>query len=218
MLKKKEIESLIIDAEKEYGFKQGYKLLYVPWDTIDFAKIAFISLNPGEPPKDADLRVISDEDGNSYEEEEEITESPLTQQFLRLTDFMNVAPTSILTGAFCPFRSDEWEDFSSKQKEIGFYIGKKFWYSAIKRNQMKIIITLGHGVDLLETFTMPIVNELNAKKVTEIVIGNNWCKLRRFEGRNKTIIQLPHLSRFRIFNEQNSYKKEIKEIFKGLIY
>ena len=26
MLKKKEIESLIIDAEKEYGFKQGYKL------------------------------------------------------------------------------------------------------------------------------------------------------------------------------------------------
>ena len=215
---KQDIEESIIKAESKYNFEQGYKLLYVPWKTIDFAKIAFISLNPGEPPEDVDLRVISDEDGNSYEEEEEITKSPLTQQFLRLTDFINVAPTSILTGAFCPFRGNEWKDFSSKQKDIGFEIGKKFWYPAIKRNQMKIIITLGHGEDLLETFTMPIVNELNAKKVKEIVIGNNWCKLRRFEGRNKTIIQLPHLSRIRIFNKHNSDKKEIEEIFKGLIY
>ena len=67
----KDIEESIIKAESKYNFEQGYKLLYVPWKTIDFAKIAFISLNPGEPPEDVDLRVISDEDGNSYEEEEE---------------------------------------------------------------------------------------------------------------------------------------------------
>ena len=127
---KQEIEELIIEAESKYNFAQGYKLLYVPWKTIDFAKIAFISLNPGKPPENADLRVISDENGNSFEVEVDITKSPLTEQFHRLTDFLNVAPTSILTGAFCPFRSDEWDDFSSEMKDIGFEIGKKFWYSA----------------------------------------------------------------------------------------
>jgi len=215
---KKEIEELIVEAESDYNFRGGYKLLYVPWRTQDFAKIAFISLNPGKKPDIADPSVISDENGNSFEKEEKITLSPLTPQFLKLTNFLNVPPSSILTGAMCPFRGDEWNDFSSKQKKIGFEIGKKFWYPAIKKNQIKIIITLGHGEDLLKTITMPIVNELNAKKVKEIVIGNDWCTLRRFEGTKKTIIQLPHLSRFRIFNKKNSYKKEIEEIFKGLIY
>ncbi|MAR94809.1 MAG: hypothetical protein CMD46_00350 [Gammaproteobacteria bacterium] len=215
---KQDFERLITKAESKYNFKQGYKLLYVPWKTIDLAKITFISLNPGEPPEDADLRVISDENGNSYEEEVEVTKSPLTHQFLRLTNFMNVAPTSILTGAFCPFRGEKWEHFSREQKEIGFEIGKKFWYPAIRKKEMKIIITLGHGKELLNTFTMPIVKELNAKKVKEIVIGNNWCKLRRFEKGSKTIIQLPHLSQFKIFTSKNLYSKEIKEIFKGLIY
>lgn len=132
---KQDFEKLITKAESKYNFEQGYKLLYVPWKTIDFAKIAFISLNPGEPPENADLRVISDENGNSYEKEVEITKSPLTPQFLRLTDFMNVAPTSILTGAFCPFRGEKWKHFSREQKEIGFEIGKKFWYPAMKKKK-----------------------------------------------------------------------------------
>ena len=36
-------------ANKEYRFPDGYKLLYSPWETIENAKIAFISLNPGKP-------------------------------------------------------------------------------------------------------------------------------------------------------------------------
>lgn len=216
MPEKEEVEILITDAEKKFGFKQGYKLLYVPWKTIDIAKIAFISLNPGKPPEDADLRVISDERGNSYEVEEATTMSPLTKQFLKLSKYLNTDPESILTGAFCPFRSERWKDFTSEQKHIGFEIGKKFWYPALKKNGVKIIITLGHGAELLSTLTLPIAKELEATLDKEIVLGNNWCSLRRFKGKNITIIQLPHLSQFRIFDNKNSYIKEIEEIFTGL--
>ena len=66
-MSKHDFEKLITKAESKYNFEQGYKLLYVPWKTLDFAKIAFISLNPGEPPENADLRVISDE--NLYSKE-----------------------------------------------------------------------------------------------------------------------------------------------------
>ena len=157
--------------------------------------------------------MISDENGNSFEVEVDITKSPLTEQFHRLTDFLNVAPTSILTGAFCPFRSDEWDDFSSEMKDIGFEIGKKFWYSAIRKNEINLIITLGHGKILNETLTMPIAEEFDAKLDKEIILGNNWCCLRRYIGENIKIIQLPHLSRFRIFDSQNTYINEIEDIF-----
>ena len=72
------------DADKKYNFFDGYKLLYCPWETIHKVKIAFISLNPGKPPQNAELREISDERGNSYWVERKITESPITDQFLKL--------------------------------------------------------------------------------------------------------------------------------------
>ena len=160
---KKQIENEIIEAERTYDFQEGFKLLYVPWKTILTSKIAFISLNPGKPPKNADLRVISDERGNSYEVEEFTTESPLTPQFLKLSKFLKVPPRLILTGAFCPFRGAKWKHFSKEKKNIGFEIGKKFWFPVIRKNNIKLIITLGHGKELLNTLTKPIVDEFNAK-------------------------------------------------------
>ena len=87
----------------------------------------------------------------------------------------------------------------------------------MKKNGVKIIITLGHGAELLSTLTLPIAKELEATLDKEIVLGNNWCSLMRFKGKNITIIQLPHLSQFRIFDNQNSYIKEIEGIFSGVL-
>jgi len=40
---------ILSSVDRKYNFPDGYKLLYCPWGTIHKAKIAFISLNPGEP-------------------------------------------------------------------------------------------------------------------------------------------------------------------------
>ena len=67
---------LLKSAEKKYNFSDGFKLLYCPWDNISSSNIAFISLNPGNAPENAELRMVSDERGNSYEIEMDITKSP----------------------------------------------------------------------------------------------------------------------------------------------
>tara|TARA_B100001750_G_C15518284_1_gene609169 strand:- start:3157 stop:3807 length:651 start_codon:yes stop_codon:yes gene_type:complete len=216
MLKKKEIESLIIDAEKEYGFKQGYKLLYVPWETIYKAKIAFISVNPGNPPDNADLRVLSDENGNSYQVEEDVTKSPLTRQFLKLSKFLGVAPIDILTGAFCPFRSNKWKDFSTIQKKIGCEIGKHFWFQVLRESPIKLIITLGHGEELLRTITNPIVKEFNAKLEDKIFVWKG-CFMSHYSTKDLKIIQLPHLSQHQIFDKNEVYMPSINQIFKDVL-
>ena len=48
-----------------YGFNEGYKLLYCPWETIHNSTVAFISLNPGSIPDGGEKNVVSEEEGNS---------------------------------------------------------------------------------------------------------------------------------------------------------
>ena len=88
MMDKNYWQNKLSTLERDYSFHEGYKLLFSPWNTIQKANHAFISLNPGRAPDGADLRVISDERGNSYEVEEFTTKSPLTAQFLKLCSFL----------------------------------------------------------------------------------------------------------------------------------
>ena len=89
------------EIEAAYRFKRGYKLLYCPWETLDHHKLVFLSLNPGaRTPHGSDPieQAISDERGNSYEVEQFNSRSPISDQFLRLCEFMAVAPAEVLTG------------------------------------------------------------------------------------------------------------------------
>ena len=74
MISKEGFLKNIEEYERQYSFKEGYKILYCPWDTIGKSDVAFISLNPGRPPSYADLKILSDERGNSYEVEKFTTE------------------------------------------------------------------------------------------------------------------------------------------------
>ena len=136
-------EEQLINAEKKLQFPDGYKLLFCPWETLanKSIKTAFISLNPGKAPDGADLKVISDERGNSYEVEEFTTASPLTAQFLKLCKFLKIKPSNMLTGPACPFRGNRWKDFNPKQKQAGFRLGNEFWSTAL--DGIELIVILG---------------------------------------------------------------------------
>ena len=201
------------DADKRYNFFDGYKLLYCPWETIHEVKIAFISLNPGKPPQNAELREVSDERGNSYWVERKITESPITDQFLKLCDFIEKTPDEILTGAICPFRSMDWDFFmngkvfTDKQKEIGLNLGAEFWKEGLKN--VSTIITVGN-----ET-TNSITKITDTKLTREINSGWGNVKLRRYENHEKNIsvIHLPHLSTYKLFSRPEC-REPLKKIFK----
>ena len=201
------------DADKRYNFFDGYKLLYCPGETIHKVKIAFISLNPGKPPQNAEFREISDERGNSYWVERKITESPITDQFLKLCEFIKKTPDEILTGAICPFRSKNWDFFmngkvfTDRQKEIGLNLGAEFWKEALKN--VGTIVTVGN-----ET-TDVIKKILGVKQTQEINSGWSDVKLRRYENHEKNIsvIHLPHLSTYKLFSRPEC-REPLKKIFK----
>ena len=190
------------EAEKNNNFPDGYKLLYCPWRTIPLAETAFISLNPGKPPKNAELKEVSDERGNSYVVERAITESPITEQFLLLCDFLAVRPSEVLTGTICPFRSANWRkkskflngsSFSDEQKQIGLSLGEEFWLEAL--TGVDTIITVGK-----ETANS-VVNILDARKTLQVNSGWGNISLRRYENnQNKVIVHLPHLSIFKLLS------------------
>ena len=198
----------IESVEQSHQFTDGFKLLYCPWSTIDGSELAFVSLNPGRPPNDAELRAISDERGNSYEIEQLTTKSPLTAQFIKFASFMNIKPSSILTGVVCPFRGNRWNDFTREQKRAGLSLGREFWYESTKEN-VKLIVTLGNEA------TNSINDLFNAKLKDEIASGWGDIKLRRYCSNDGIeIIQLPHLSTFKLFSNEKC-RKPLETIFKG---
>lgn len=202
-------EEKLINVEKDYQFSDGYKLLFCPWEMLSNQSIntALISLNPGAAPDDADLRMISEEGGNSYQIEKTITKSKITDQILQLYKFLKLKPASVLTGAAHPFRGDTWDDFNEDQKKVGLSIGKEFWTDAIKNIDQ--IIVLGEEAKCL-------INEIvNPKLELEIPSGWGNIRLRRYRGADGvSVVHLPHLSRFKIFGKDECVLP-LKRIFKS---
>ncbi len=181
--------------EKTLGFADGYKLLYSSWATLGTARAAFISLNPGgRVPAGAEMRVVSDERGNSYEVERHTTQSPITGQFLRLADFIGLKPAEILTGVAMPFRSDDWEGVGVGQKRGGLAFGRAFWKEALSRKEIRLVIACSD--EAAEIAREAIGARLEAK------FSSGWgsVSLRRYRAPDGRIVaRLPHLSRFRLF-------------------
>ena len=181
--------------EKVYDFKKGYKLLYCPWDTIGKSSTAFVSLNPGNAPVNANLRLISDERGNSYEVEKNITKSPINKQFLELCKFLNKKPSEILAGTVCPFRSSSWNSLTKRQRDAGIKIGQKFWSEVLLN--IDLIVCVGYESANIICGILDFEDD--------IIIDSGWgdLKLKRYNNsKNQTMVSLPHLSTFKLFSRQ----------------
>jgi hypothetical protein len=187
-------------AEAAHGFDQGYKLLYCPWRTLEGSDLTFLSLNPGRPPNDAELRVVSDERGNSYEVERAVTQSPITEQFLRMCGFLQVEPSRVLTGVVAPFRSAGWDEMLRTQKAAALDFGRAFWEEAlaVPGRQGPIVVCSDQAARLA-------VDILGARHEASHPAGWGNINVHRFRGRDgQTVVHLPHLSRFKLFGRAQS--------------
>ncbi len=191
-----------------HSFDLGYKLLCCPWETVGSASYAFISTNPGAAtPIDAVLKCTSEERGNSYLLERDTTRSPITEQFIKLLELLDINPKQILTGFAHPFRSGAWDDFNKEQKEIGLKLGIDFWRAALAEGNIKKVII--SGTNLSEN----IAKHLDAKIEMKIPSGWNPTYLTKYVSTNDTeIIVLPHLSRFKLFSRAQCYEP-LRQIF-----
>ena len=189
----------LTSAETRLGFTEGFKFVYGPWATLDVARVAFLSLNPGKAPEGENPRTVSDERGNSYEVNRDVTRSRITPQFLKLAELLEVAPCDILTGVAAPFRSRNWESLTQDQREGALAIGRRFWGEPLRNPNVRLIIASSKGAGRLAC-------ELtNASLADEVTAGWGNIKLRRYgAGGDKTVVQLPQLSRFQLLSRPES--------------
>lgn len=188
-------------TERNLGLSQGFKFLYCPWITRETARIAFLSLKPGIAPHGADLRVVSDERGNSYEVERHTTRSPITSQFLALAEMLGSPPAEILTGVATPFRAASWAELNPQQAETAISIGRRFWRKPLARSELELIVAV--SAEAAE-----IAVELTSAK-PELEMSAEWGELllRRYRTpKGQVIVHLPHLSRFKLLSRPASRK------------
>ncbi|WP_156799284.1 hypothetical protein [Oceanicola granulosus] len=191
------------------ALNEGYKILYVPWSTIGEADTAFLSLNPGRPPQNADLQTLSDERGNSYEIEKDVTASPITAQFLALAEMLDRRPREILTGVVAPFRSNRWKGLELYQRRGALSLGKKFWQQVFSLKLPKrVIACCPEAVELTKEI-------LGAKLETSLASGWGKTMLHRYRAKNGALIaQIPHLSTFKLLSRPQCHGplREILEL------
>ena len=189
------------EAETELGFIDGYRLVYGPWATLDKAKIAFLSLNPGRGKTldKATMRDISDERGNTYEVEQGKSKSPIVGQFLRLAKMLGCQPADILTGVIAPFRSKRWDTLTKSQQKGSLDFGRRFWMGPLSRPDLRLIIASGNQVARV------VVGITGAHFEDDAPAGWGAIKLRRYRlPGNKVILQLPHLSNYKLLSRELS--------------
>ncbi|MFG6585384.1 hypothetical protein [Sulfitobacter sp. 1A12779] len=195
-------------TEATHGFDQGYKLLYSPWRTLGDSDLTFLSLNPGRAPNDAELRVVSDERGNSYQVERATTQSPITDQFLKMCEFLQVDPLRVLTGVVAPFRSTSWDGLSRAQRSAALDVGKAFWTEALEMPNRR-----GPIVVCSNQAARTTVEILNAQHEVSFPAGWGNIRVHRFKGENgQIVVHLPHLSRFRLFGRAPS-EEALRQVF-----
>ena len=192
------------EAETELGFIDGYRFVYGPWATLDKAKIAFLSLNPGRGKNldKATMRDISNERGNTYEVEQGKIKSPIVDQFLRLAKLLGRQPADILTGVIAPFRSKDWDTLTEPQQKESLDLGRRFWMGPLSRPDLRLIIASGNLV------AREVVGITEAHFDDEACAGWGYIKLRRYRlPGGKVILHLPHLSHFRLLSRELSKQK-----------
>lgn len=190
-----EWQAALSGVEARLGLTSGFKFVYGPWASLNSARIAFLSLNPGVPPDGADLRTVSDERGNSYVVEQATTRSPITDQYLRLARLLGVDPSAVLAGVVIPFRSARVADLTAQQHAAGLALAAKFWRGPLSRGDLQTIVTSGREAGDF------VIGLLGARP--EAVLPSGWGgislrRLRTDDGR--AIVQLPHLSRFKLLS------------------
>lgn len=157
-------------------------------------------------PDEADMRLISDERGNTYEVEMHTTKSPITNQFLELCTLLNKNPSDILTGTICPFRSKSWILLSREQRDAGLMLGKCFWHKTLDKINLFICV----GNDVAKNITS--ISDFKKEKIFNSGWGN--VKIIKYkDSKDRTLIHLPHLSTFKLFSRKECLLV-LKQVFK----
>lgn len=187
--------------------REGFHLLYNPWELLVEAKVVFLSLNPGRAPAGKEVELVCEPLGNSYDLERESTKSPLTAQYLQLLELLELSPSEVLTGAYVPFRSNRWVDLTDSQKTACLGFARNFWANYLKDKEL--VICCG-------SLVFDEAYKLLGCGVDKVSVPSGWgrtqIKLAKFNAGKSKLVGLPHLSSYKLLS-----RSRCREILKSTL-
>lgn len=194
-----------IEAEyQRLGYKLGWRFLYSPQRVLNSAEFAVLGLNPGGASLEPDHPNWSAENGSAYVVERwrdrygrvcPPGQSPLQVQVQRMFQLAGVEPANALAGNFVPFRSPNWKSLPSRPEALAF--GEELWRWVFSAAPVRTVIVIGVNDGRLPE---RIGSILGMRPELSVQVGWGNFRAAMYKGSDgRTMIALPHLSRYQVF-------------------
>lgn len=197
-----------IAAEYEkLGYGLGWTFMMTPAARLRDAKVCLVGLNPGG--KEPGAAIWSCEDGNAYHVGTDWGASGvlLQRQVQEMARLLGLGPDDYFAAQFIPFRSPDRRSLARGSEAARF--GRELWTWVMETSPARLFLCLGHEV------TEHLVDISNAKERSGPPLRTGWgnttigCFDTSENGaRWRTIVRLPHLSRYRIFGRSNGLSEQ----------
>jgi hypothetical protein len=196
----RELTNRIDRAYHESGNELGWRFLASPAHVLGAAEVAFVGLNPGGRVRPLDHAEFAMSAGSAYLREQwgdhPAGESPLQRQVRVLFAGLNVLPEDVLAGNLVPFRSPSWACLLNKRSAVNF--GRALWRDVLANARPSLVIGMGNKA------TDALMEVLQVGDMEAIPVEWGRVQARRGTFAGGTLIGLPHLSRYPIFDRQRS--------------
>jgi len=223
-----EFEKTVANIEDEYSrleHSRGWRFLYTPKRTFDQkTKLALIGLNPGG--ERGNNGPSSKEDGNAYRVERwgrgKHGRNPLQEQICLLYSLIaEQVPGSTadslmdetFSANFCSFHSKSWRLLHEREKSIES--ARKLWTGILTFIHPRVLIALGKET---ARELSGILESQGGLRSEECSISTEWGGIKcrywifRLGEREILFVELPHLSRFRVFGRKEHATWHLKLI------
>lgn len=186
-------------------------ILYSSHETLKHGKVYLLGFNPGGSngaPISESINNLLSHSGNAYLDEEwsngagnwKVGEAPLQKRVVWLLRGLGLNPEEVCSSNLIFMQSVKADD-------IGFSLAKTCWpvhEAVLSIVKPSIIITFGNGGKSPYSYLKGILGE---EEESEISSEHGSWKIRAFnssiDGRDITIVGLPHLSRYNVIGKES---------------
>lgn len=200
-----DLANRIAAAASAQGHELGWSLYYCPRSWVDTARLATIGLNPGGGRADGtDWRnrcQLEDPVGNSYIVQRwgaDGGKTTLQRQIATLFDLTGVTEEEVVSLNAVPFRSPTWKCLGNRQAAVNF--GLSLVGEALVSPRLRLVVGFG-----LSSIREELTRQLGFVFEDELDTGWGRIKARRYRSADRTLLLLPHLSRFAILGRPEGH-------------
>lgn len=188
-------------AKVDPAARPGWAFIGCDAAKLSTASVGIIGLNPGGENVPGQASWHSPEYELAYLDEPwgpNGTLNPLQVQIKSMLEILNVAPSDVFAAQLVPFRSRSWMKLHDRDAALSTFL--PFWSHILEHGSPRLWISLGKAAG---RHLAQLDGQGSRAEVRTVEWGKQTAELFQISG-GRTVLALPHLSRFRLFEPPRS--------------